>query len=172
MDENCRDAGVILAHTSAQIHSAGYASSTRVMHHAHHSNAHQADRNIVSRNRAETEAREVEMPLDKDPTRALRKAAGGLPDVVQAMSCNQTSYKTGKVAFLFVGPGLKGVGFKAMFKLEASRVEAERLAKSEPDRYQVGIGNWVTTRFSTEVPLPRKIWSRWLRESYAGTTKS
>ena len=112
------------------------------------------------------------MPGAKDPTKALRKAAGALPDVVEAMSCNQTSYKAGKKAFLYVGPGTKGVGYKAMFKLEASLGEAESLAKSEPERYELGVGNWVTTRFSAEDPLPKKIWSSWLKESHAGATKS
>ena len=108
----------------------------------------------------------------KDPTQALRKAAATLPDVVEATSCNQTSYKAGKKAFLYVGPGAKGIGYKAMFKLEASLGEAEGLAKREPERYELGVGNWVTTRFSAEDPLPKKIWSRWLKESHAGATKS
>ena len=112
------------------------------------------------------------MPGAKDPTSALRKAAGALPDVVEAMSCNQTSYKAGKKAFLYVGPGTKGVGYKAMFKLEASLEEAESLSKGEPERYEIGVGNWVTTRFSAEDPLPKKIWSSWLKESHAGATKS
>lgn len=107
-----------------------------------------------------------------DPTTALRRAAGALPGVVESLSCNQTSYKAGKKAFLYVGPGAKGVGYKAMFKLEGSLGEAETLAKREPARYEVGVGNWVTTRFSTEAPLSKKIWSSWLKESYAGATKS
>ena len=112
------------------------------------------------------------MPKAKDPTRALRMAAGALPDVVEAMSCNQTSYKAGKKAFLYVGAGPKGVGYKAMFKLEVSLEEAKNLAKSEPERFQLGVGNWITTRFSAEDPLPKKIWSSWLKESHAGATKS
>ena len=99
----------------------------------------------------------------KDPTKALRKATGALPGAVEAMSCNQTSYKMGKKAFLYVG-------HKAMFELEASLGEAESLSKSEPERYE--IGKWVTTRFSAEYLLPKKIWSSWLVESHAVTTKS
>ena len=63
-----------------------------------------------------------------------------------------------------------GIGYKAMFKLEASLEEAKRLSKSEPERYEIGVGNWVTTRFSASEPLPKTIWSRWLKESYAGAT--
>ena len=112
------------------------------------------------------------MPGAKDTTKALKKAAAALPNVVEGTSCNQTSYKAGKKAFLYVGPGPKGIGYKAMFKLEVSLEEAKDLAKSEPERFELGVGNWVTTRFSAEEPLPKKIWSSWLKESYAGATKS
>ena len=111
------------------------------------------------------------MPEAKDPIKALRKAAAALPDVVQGTSCNQTSYKAGKKAFLYIGPGAKGVGYKAMFKLEASWKDAKKLAKGQPERFELGVGNWVTTRFSAEDPLPKKIWSGWLKESYAEATK-
>lgn len=111
------------------------------------------------------------MPSTNDPTRALREAAAALPNVVEGTSCNQTSYKVGKSAILYVGPGPKGVGYKAMFKLEASLGEAAALAKSKPGRFETGVGNWVTTRFSAEDPLPKKIWSHWLEESYSGATK-
>jgi hypothetical protein len=117
-------------------------------------------------------ARYAEMPGAKDPTKALREAAASLPNVVEGTSCNQTSYKVGKKAFLYIGPGPKKIGYKAMFELKLSLKEAKDLAKSEPKRFELGVGNWVTTRFSAEDPLPGKIWSRWLRESYAGATKS
>ena len=107
------------------------------------------------------------MVADKDPTEGLKNAAASLPNVVSGTSCNQTSYKAGKKAFLYVGPGAKGIGYKAMFKLEASLAEAKDLASREPKRYEVGTGNWVTVRFSVEDPLPKKIWSRWLKESHA-----
>lgn len=110
------------------------------------------------------------MAREKDPTEEMRKAAEAQPGVTQSTSCNQASYKVGKKAFLYVGPGAKGVGYKAMFKLGASLEEADTLSKSEPDRYEIGVGNWVTTRFSAERPLPKKIWSRWLVESYKGAT--
>jgi hypothetical protein len=112
------------------------------------------------------------MPGAKDPIEALRKAATALPNVVEGTSCNQTSYKAGKKAFLYVGPGTTGIGYKAMFKLEASLEEAKDLAKSTPERFELGVGNWVTTRFSAEDPLSKKIWSSWLKESHAGATKS
>lgn len=112
------------------------------------------------------------MPKAKDPTKALKEAAAALPDVVEGTSCNQTSYKAGNKAFLYVGPGPKGIGYKAIFKLEVSLEEAEDLATRKPERFELGVGNWVTTRFSAEDPLPKKIWSRWLKESHAAAAKS
>ncbi len=111
------------------------------------------------------------MPEMTDPTSALRKAATAFPDVVEGTSCNQTSYKAGKKAYLYIGPGPKGIGYKAMFKLESSLKDAENLARKEPKRFEIGVGNWVTTRFTAEEPLPKKLWSSWLRESYESATK-
>ena len=110
------------------------------------------------------------MARAKDPTLALKEAAAAYPDVVEGTSCNQTSYKAGKKAFLYIGPGPRGVGYKAMFQLEASLGAAKELASEAPDRFEVGSGNWVTTRFSDEKPLPKKIWGPWLRESHARAT--
>ena len=107
------------------------------------------------------------MPAAKDPTEALKEAAAALPDVVEGTSCNQSSYKVGKKAFLYVGPGPKGVGYKAMFKLDASMDTARDMSDANPDHFEIGVGNWVTARFSSEAPLPKKIWSGWLKESYA-----
>ncbi len=94
------------------------------------------------------------------------EAAAALPDVVEGTSCNQSSYKVGKKAFLYIGPGPKGVGYKAMFKLDASMDEATEMSESDPDNFEIGVGNWVTARFSSESPLPKKVWSGWLKESY------
>ena len=109
------------------------------------------------------------MPTAKDPTQALRKAASSLPDVTEGTSCSQTSYKSNQKAFLYVGPGKKGVGYKAMFKLDASLEDAQGLASEDPERFEIGVGNWVTTRFTAEKPLPKKLWNKWLKESYGAT---
>lgn len=108
------------------------------------------------------------MPSKKkrDPTEAIREAAAAFSEVDEGTSCNQSSFKAGKSAFLFVGPGRGGKGYKAMFKLEASRPQAELLAREAPERFEVGSGTWVTTRFTDDDPLPKRIWSRWLKESY------
>lgn len=108
----------------------------------------------------------------QDPTDPIRRTAAGYPDVAEGTSCNQNSFKVGKGSFLFVGPGAKGQGYKAMFKLGESMPEAKALASAEPDRFEVGSTGWVTTRFTAEEPLASSIWEAWLDESYELTRAS
>jgi hypothetical protein len=95
-----------------------------------------------------------------------------LPGVTTGSSCTQSAFKVGKGTFLFIGPGPKGIGFKAMFKLKTSMPEALDLAERNPERFEVGSTGWVTTRFTAEDPMPRRIWERWLSESYDVTRGS
>lgn len=107
------------------------------------------------------------MSADVDPTEPIREKAAAFPEVDSGTSCNQSSFKAKKRAFLYIGPGAKGVGFKAMFKLDGSMPQAEELSSEHPKRFEVGVGGWVTTRFTAEEPLPDSIWEAWLDESYA-----
>ena len=102
----------------------------------------------------------------QDPTDAIRRKAVTFADVAKGTSCNQSSFKAGKGSFLFIGPGAKGVGFKAMFKLDRSMAHARSLAEEDSDRFQVGSTGWVTARFTRDEPLPKSIWEEWLKESY------
>lgn len=116
----------------------------------------------------------IQMSSPQDPTDAIRRQAVSFPDVATGTSCSQSSFKVGKGTFLFIGPGPKGKGFKAMFKLKASMPEAAALAEQDPERYEVGSTGWVTARFSVEEPMPKPIWEKWLAESYdltSGTAK-
>jgi len=106
------------------------------------------------------------MNSTQDPTDAIRRQAMKLPGVTTGVSCNQSAFKVGKGSFLFIGPGPKGVGYKAMFKLKTSMPEALDLAEQNPKRFEVGSTGWVTTRFTVEDPLPRQIWEKWMLESY------
>ncbi len=106
------------------------------------------------------------MPRAADPLAAIADQAGAMPDVTESTSCNQRAFKVGKNAFLYLGPGPKGQGFKAMFKLERSRARAAELAETQPDRFGVGSTSWVTARFTAEKPLPKSIWAKGLKESY------
>ena len=106
------------------------------------------------------------MTSSHDPTDAIRRQAIEFPGVARGASCSQSAFKAGKGTFLFIGPGPKGQGFKAMFKLEASMPEAMKLAEENPKRFEVGTTGWVTARFTAEEPLPKQIWGRWLAESY------
>ena len=104
------------------------------------------------------------MAKQNDPTEPIRLKASRYPDVDEGTACTQSSFKTGKRAFLFVGT--QGGRYKAMFKLQKSMPEAIRLAKQEPDRFDVGSTAWVTARFTADEPMPKKLWEKWLDESY------
>ena len=106
------------------------------------------------------------MSVDFDPTDAIRTRAAAFPSVAPGTSCNQSAFKVGKRAFLYIGPGARGRGFKAMFKLDRSMPRARELASAHPDRFEVGSTGWVTTRFTAEEPLPEDLWQEWLEESY------
>jgi len=100
----------------------------------------------------------------KDPTEPIRVKASEYPNVDEGTSCTQSSFKTGGTAFLFIGE--QGGRYKAMFKLKDSKDEAASLAKERPEDFQVGSGTWVTARFSSDKPMPKKLWRKWLDESY------
>lgn len=104
--------------------------------------------------------------MPKDPTIAMRKKAASLSDVTEGTSCNQSSYKIGKGSFFFVGPGTKGEGFKAMFRVEGSLAQAQKLADKEPERFSAGSNGWVTVRFTAEKPIPKTVWEKWLKEAH------
>lgn len=104
-----------------------------------------------------------------DPTEPIRLKASKYPNVDAGTSCTQSSFKTGGKAFLYVGE--QGGRYKAMFKLKVSKPDAEKLASKTPQDYQVGSNNWVTARFSSDKPMPKKIWEKWLDESYALSQK-
>jgi hypothetical protein len=109
------------------------------------------------------------MARSPDPTDAIRRQAVTFPGVAKGTSCTQSAFKAGKGTFLFIGPGPKGQGFKAIFKLKASMPQALKLAAEDPKRFEVGSTGWVTARFTAEEPLPKRIWGKWLAESYEVT---
>ena len=106
----------------------------------------------------------------KDPTEQIRLKASRYPGVDEGTACTQSSFKTGKKAFLYIG--MQGGRYKAMFKLQKSMPEAVKLADKEPERFQVGSTAWVTARFSADEPMPKKLWEKWLDESYELSTTS
>lgn len=99
-----------------------------------------------------------------DPTEPIRLKAGQYAGVDEGTACTQSSFKTGKKAFLYIGE--QGGRYKAMFKLLDSIPEAAELAEKAPDDYQIGQNRWVTARFSAEKPMPKQLWEKWLDESY------
>lgn len=110
------------------------------------------------------------MAQPPDPTDAIRRRAVTFPGIAKGTSCTQSAFKAAKGTFLFIGPGPKGQGFKAMFRLKASMPQALKLAAKDPKRFEVGSTGWVTARFTAEEPLPKRIWEKWLAESYDVTS--
>ncbi len=104
-----------------------------------------------------------------DASQKIRIKAGKYAGVAEGTACTQASFKVGKTAFPFIGE--QGGRHKAMFKLKASRAEAQELATARPKDFQIGSSPWVTARFSDDDPLPEAIWRRWLDESYALSAK-
>lgn len=103
----------------------------------------------------------------QDATEPIRKKAALLANEPAGKSCNQSSFKAAKGSFLFIGPGAKGIGYKAMFKLKDSMPDAKKLSLKEPDPFEVGKTGWVTARFDNESPLPKVLWEKWLLESFS-----
>lgn len=103
-------------------------------------------------------------PKHADPTEPIRVQAAAFPEVAEGTACTQNSFKVGKKAFLFIGP--QGGRYKAMFRLESSIPQAEELAAKDPDRFEVGKPPWVTARFTAEKPMPKRLWTKWLKQSY------
>ncbi len=99
-----------------------------------------------------------------DPTEPIRLKASSYPAVDEGTACTQSSFKTGKRAFLYVG--MQGGRYKAMFKLQQSMPQATKLAREAPDDYEIGLNGWVTARFTADRPMPKKLWDKWLDESY------
>ena len=83
------------------------------------------------------------MSNSTDPTEAIRQAAVAFPAVDKGTACTQSSFQAGKGKFLFIGPGVKGIGYKAMFKLDESMDQAQTLADEEPARFS----EWVSEGF-------------------------
>lgn len=104
------------------------------------------------------------MAETKDPTQPMRLKASRYPAVDEGTACTQSAFKTGKTAFLYIG--MQGGRYKAMFKLQKSKPEAARLAEEDPDCYEIGSAPWVTARFTADRPMPKRIWEKWLDESY------
>lgn len=100
-----------------------------------------------------------------DILEAIKLKASQYPEVAEGTSCTQNSFKRGKKAFLFAGE--QGGRYKIMIKLKHSIAEAEKLAKAEPENFQVGTPPWVTARFSHDDPIADDLWQRWLDESYS-----
>src|SRR5688500_782995 len=97
----------------------------------------------------------------KPPIETLRELGMAHAGVTAGVACKGTAMerhtlKANGKAFLFFGVG------DALVKLAGSLAEAKRLAKAEPERYQVGKTAWVKLMFSPEAPPARDVVKRWI----------
>jgi predicted DNA-binding protein (MmcQ/YjbR family) len=99
----------------------------------------------------------------------LRAMAMRHPNVEAGVACKgtplqSTTFTVRKKAFLFVR---EADGFAELrLKLDASKAEATRLAKKDPDRYGIGSQGWVKLTFEAHDDLPAEVVERWVGESY------
>ena len=105
------------------------------------------------------------MPAAKGPMQALRKAALLYPGTEEGVACEGTpiesrTVKAQKKAFLFLTVG------HARLKLRESLPEAAKLAKKQPDQFQVGSGGWVKASLMADGSTPLDVLERWIAESY------
>ncbi len=105
------------------------------------------------------------MPAAKGPMQALRKAALLYPGTEEGVACEGTPIESRAVkarnkAFLFLTIG------HARLKLRESLPEAAKLAKKQPDQFQVGSGGWVKASLKADGSTPLDVLERWIGESY------
>lgn len=95
----------------------------------------------------------------------LRTLAASYPEAEEGVACKGTAlecsaFKVRKKTFLFASAR------ELKVKLGNSLAEAQKLARSEPARFQVGASGWVTVKVDVDQPLPAEILKRWINESY------
>lgn len=66
-------------------------------------------------------------------------------------------------------PWAEGAGIQSNAQTEGLYAAGVEAGTEEPKRFEVGKTGWVTARFTAEEPLPKRIWGKWLAESYEVT---
>lgn len=95
---------------------------------------------------------------------ALQAHAMAMPGVTEGASCVNRAFKAGKKNFLFLGETEKGC--RIMLKLDASRSDAEVLAKTPGLDLGIGKTAWLTLRFDEEPGVEFETLQSWVDESY------
>lgn len=103
-------------------------------------------------------------PHDNPTLEAWRTAALKCPETVETPSCSNVAFKARKKAFFFMGA--KDEGYLCRLKLGDSLDEAAKLAKAEPERYEVGLHGWMAIRFPHDETPPEGLLERWMDESF------
>lgn len=95
---------------------------------------------------------------------ALRGIAFRYPEVEEAASCNNRAFKARKKSFLFMG--MDDDTWNVRIKLGDSIPEAEGLAKTHLDNYDVGSHGWTKVTFPHDQSPPDGLMERWIDESF------
>lgn len=103
-------------------------------------------------------------PTDNAVTKAWRKFALGYPEAWETGACVNRAFKAGKKSFLFMG--INDEVYHARIRLGDSVKEAEKLAKKNPDNYDVGKFGWTKVTFPRNKKPPKGLLERWIDESY------
>lgn len=94
----------------------------------------------------------------------LRTQALELPEVEEGSSCVNRAFKAAGKNFAFVGERRGDCTLR--LKLSDALPEVERLAETQPERFQVGTGGWTLVVFPPDDPPGPDQTERWITESY------
>ena len=94
----------------------------------------------------------------------IRQMALALPDTTEGTSCVNRAFKAGSKNFAFLGEKDDECGLR--LKLDASIEDLTTLAKTDPDRYQVGKGGWTMVKFAPDDAPDEADLEAWIMESF------
>jgi hypothetical protein len=102
--------------------------------------------------------------FEHELSETIRTHAMTFPETTEGSSCVNRAFKAGGKNFVFVGE--KEYETNMRLKLGDSIPEIAKLAKTDPDRWQVGKGGWALLRFDPDNPPPNDDLERWITESF------
>lgn len=97
-------------------------------------------------------------------SKTIRTHAMTFPQAEEGSSCVNRAFKAGGKNFLFLGE--KDDHCLLRLKLDSSIPEVSKLAKGDPERWQVGTHGWTALRFPPDDPPAADDLERWITESF------
>ena len=98
------------------------------------------------------------------PAEKLRVHALKFPEAEEGTSCNKSSFKARKKAYLYLG--VTDDSYNLMVKIGPSQGEAKKLQKKYPGCFSLGSGGWIKVEFPSAKSPPAGVLERWIEESY------